>query len=115
MVGERGKWSGGRREACSESKPERNARRRAADGSLPLLRTVRMPARNERADLRSGTGVGEGQQGVEQPVERSKPRVGSGGKQVAVELTTLMQPQEQVRLAEIFIGQHSPAALVMKI
>jgi hypothetical protein len=38
-----------------------------------------MQARDERADLRSGTGVVEGQQGDGQPVERSKPRVGHGG------------------------------------
>ena len=33
-------------------------------------------ARDERADLWSGTGIVEGQQGDGQPVERSKPRVG---------------------------------------
>lgn len=38
-----------------------------------------MLARDERADLGSGTGVVEGQQGDGQPVERSKPRVGHGG------------------------------------
>jgi len=37
-VGEREKWSGERREACSETQPERNARRRSANGSLPRLR-----------------------------------------------------------------------------
>jgi hypothetical protein len=36
---------------------ERNARRRAADGSPPLLRQSANAARDERADLRSGTGV----------------------------------------------------------
>jgi hypothetical protein len=34
-----GKWSGRRRGAASGMKPERNARRRAADGSRPLLRS----------------------------------------------------------------------------
>ena len=109
-----GKWSGGRREAFSESEPERNARRRAQTEARRFCGPLRMPARNERADLRSGAGVVEGRQGDGQPAERSKPRVGSGGKQVAVELTTLMQPQEQVRLADIFVGQHSAAALVME-
>ena len=33
-----GKWSGGRREADSESEPERNVRRRAANGSPPPMR-----------------------------------------------------------------------------
>ena len=33
----------------SESQPERNARRRAADGSPPLLRPCTMQARDERA------------------------------------------------------------------
>ena len=37
-----------------------------------------MLARDEREDLRSGTGVVEGQKGDGQPVERSKPRVGHG-------------------------------------
>ncbi len=32
------KWSGERRKAHSASQPERNGRRRAADGSPPLLR-----------------------------------------------------------------------------
>jgi len=41
-----------------------------------------MLARDERADLRSGTGVVEGQQGDGQPVERSKPRVGHGEKSI---------------------------------
>lgn len=36
--GERGKWNGGRRVAPSKSQPERNARRRAADGSPPHSR-----------------------------------------------------------------------------
>ena len=67
-----------RRETHSETQPERNARRQAADGSPPLLWPT-IAARDERADLRSGTGVVEGQQGDGQPVERSKPRVGHGG------------------------------------
>ena len=70
-----------------------------------------MPARNERADLRGGAGVVAGRQGDGQPAERSKPRVGFRRKAVAVEMTTLMQLQEQVRLADIFVG-HSAAALV---
>jgi len=49
-IGERGKWSGGQREAFSVSQPERNVpppshrRKPAAHGG-----TFRMPARNERA------------------------------------------------------------------
>ena len=38
-----------RRRASSGTKPERNARRRAADGSPPLLRSCTMQARDERA------------------------------------------------------------------
>jgi len=38
VVGERGKWSGERRGAFSRAKPERNARRRAADGSYSASR-----------------------------------------------------------------------------
>ena len=49
MVGERGKWSGGRRVAFSESQPERNApppgHRRKADAAAFLP----MQARDERA------------------------------------------------------------------
>ena len=48
-VGERGKWSGGRRGAHSGTKPEHNARRRAADGSPPLLRLSTVQAHDERA------------------------------------------------------------------
>jgi len=51
-----GNWSGERRGASSGTKPERNARRRAADGSHPLLRpspcklvtSVRFEKRNGR-------------------------------------------------------------------
>jgi len=48
-VGEREKWSGERRGALSRTKPERNARRRAADGSPPLRRPCTLQARDERA------------------------------------------------------------------
>lgn len=37
-----------------------------------------MSARDERASLRSGTDIVEGQRGDEQPVKRSKTRVGHG-------------------------------------
>ena len=79
VVGERGKWSGGRREAFSASQPERNARRRAADGSPPLMaahcgcplvtsaRFAEWSGRRREGDRDDG-----------QPVERSKPRVGHG-------------------------------------
>lgn len=39
----------------------------------------RVPARDERADLRGETGVDAGQQGDGQPVKRSKPLVGHSG------------------------------------
>ena len=48
-----------RREASSETQPERNARHRDADGSEPRLRFPANAARDERAGLRSGTGVVE--------------------------------------------------------
>ena len=78
-VGEREKWSGGgenrivkrSQSATPAAEPQTEARRSCG--------TSRMLARDERADLRSGTGVVEGQQGDGQPVERSKPRVGHGG------------------------------------
>lgn len=37
VVGQRGKWSGERRAASSGTQPECNARRRATDGSPPLM------------------------------------------------------------------------------
>lgn len=60
VVGERGKWSGGRRAAPSETQPKRNGpppSRRRKPAALAAFR--RMPARDERAGLRSGTGAVE--------------------------------------------------------
>ena len=71
----------GKSGAQTERRQERagaQRRRRAADGSPPLMRHLRMLARDERAVLRSGTGVVERDTGDGQPVERSKPRVGHG-------------------------------------
>ncbi|HLX68548.1 MAG TPA: hypothetical protein VKV04_02870, partial [Verrucomicrobiae bacterium] len=66
-----------RRETSNEAQPERNLRRRATDGSRSIIMVANgNAARDERADLRSGTGIVEGAQGDGQPVERSKPRVG---------------------------------------
>jgi len=48
-VGERRQWSGGRREASSESQPKRNARCRAADGSRRSCGNLQLAARDERA------------------------------------------------------------------
>jgi len=48
-VGERGKWSGERREAHSTSQPERNARRRVADGSRRFCGNSANATRDERA------------------------------------------------------------------
>jgi len=62
-VGERGKWSGRRRGAFSGTKPERNARRRAADGSPPLLRSCTMQARDERAVCEAERASSRGGQG----------------------------------------------------
>ena len=61
-VGERGKWSGGWNGAYSGMKPERNARRRAADGSPPHLRPCTMQARDERAicEVERASSRGEG-------------------------------------------------------
>ena len=77
-VGERKQWSGDgekrivkrSRSATPAAEPQTEARRYCGHT---------IAARDERADLRSGTGVVEGQQGDGQPVERSKPRVGHGG------------------------------------
>ena len=78
-VGERGKWSEGRREAPSETKPKRNGLPPSRRRKLTAVAAIRrMPTRDERADLRSGAGVVEGQRGDGQPVKRSKPRVGHG-------------------------------------
>ena len=62
----------------SESQPERNARRRAADGSPPLLRPCTMQARDERAVCEAERASSRGGRGDGQPVQRSKPRVGHG-------------------------------------
>jgi len=82
VVGERGKWSGGRRGAHSESQPERNARRRAADGSLPHLRLCTMQARDERVVCEVERAASRWGRGDGQPVQRSKLRVGHGGIQI---------------------------------
>jgi hypothetical protein len=73
---------------------ERNARRRAADGRPPLLRQSANAARDERADLHSGTGVVARHTSHRQPVKRSKPRVGHGG------LHTVMEPEITKKLLE---------------
>ena len=77
VVGERRMWSADGETAGTES--ERNARRRAADGSPPLMRQLRMVARDERAVLWSGAGEVERHTSDRQPVKRNKPRVGHGG------------------------------------
>jgi len=56
------------RSATPAAEPQTEARRSCGP--------MRMPARDERVDLRSGTGVGEGDRADGQPVERNKPRVG---------------------------------------
>jgi len=77
-VGERKQWSGGGEKRIVKrsrrATPAANRRRKPAAAAANAI-----AARDERADLRSGTGVVEGQQGDGQPVERSKPRVGHGG------------------------------------
>ena len=67
-----------RREAFNGTKPKRNARRRAADGSPPLLRPLHREARDERAVCKVERASSRGGRGDGQPVERSKPRVGHG-------------------------------------
>jgi hypothetical protein len=74
----RGTWSGERRGASSASQSERNARRRAADGSPPRLRHCTMQARDERAVCKAERASSRGGQGDGQPVKRSKPRGGHG-------------------------------------
>lgn len=74
-----GTWSGERRGASSESQPKRNARRRAADGSPPHLRSCTIQARDERAVCGVERASSRGGRGDGQPVKRSKPRVGHGG------------------------------------
>ena len=76
----------------SESQPERNARRRAADGSPPLLRPCTMQARDERAVCEAERASSRGGRGDGQPVERSKPRVGHGDKHGIID-SQLCMPQ----------------------
>ena len=80
VVGERGKWSGGRREAFSASQPECNvpspSRRRkpaACCGNLP------MPARDERIFCEAERARSQGKGATVKPVERRKKCVGHGG------------------------------------
>ena len=81
-----GKWSGERREAFSGTKAGAQRRRRAADGSPPLLRPTPLPlvtsARFCGVERASSRGI----RGDGQPVERSKPRVGHGGQTGLTEL-----------------------------
>src|SRR6266571_1986573 len=79
VVGERGKWSEGRRGAHSESKPKRIARREPQTEARRVCGTLRMLARDERAILRSGTGAVERERGpTGSPWNGGKPRVGHG-------------------------------------
>ena len=78
-----GKVERRRRDGGNEGGAQR--RRRAADGSPPLMRPT-IAARDERAVLRSGTGVVERDRDDGQPVKRSKPRVGHGGQTGLTEL-----------------------------
>jgi hypothetical protein len=81
VVGERDKWSGERREAFSESQPERNAtaepqtegRRSFGPALCKLVTSARFEKRNGRRR--------EGDRGDGQTVKRSKSRVGNGGSQ----------------------------------
>ena len=62
-------------------------RRRAADGSPPLLRPMHMPlVTSARFAERNGRRR-EGDRDDGQPVERSKPRVGHGGSKIRMEQT----------------------------
>ena len=78
-VGERGKWSGGRREAFSESQPERNAAAEPQTEARRSCGTLRMLARDERAVCEVERASSRGDRDDGQPVKRSKPRVGHGG------------------------------------
>ena len=71
-------WSAGGETAGT--KPERNARRRAADGSPPLMRHPANVARDERAVCGVERAATKGRRGDAQTVERSKKRVGHGEK-----------------------------------
>lgn len=79
MVGERGKWSEGRRVSSSETQPERNvpppSRRRTP--SAPAA-SRRMPTRDERAVGGAEREPSRGDSVTGQPVQRSKMRVGHG-------------------------------------
>ena len=76
MVGKRGKWSGERSEAPSETQPQRNARCRAADGSQSDC-IIGAPG-DERAWSLSGRGV----------VERVTGPTGSPGSEAKRALVT---------------------------
>jgi len=76
-VGERGKWSADGETAGTES--ERNAAAEPQTEARRSCGTVRMAARDERAVLRSGTGVVGRHTNDRQPVKRSNPRAGHGG------------------------------------
>jgi len=80
-VGRAGKWSGERREAFSGTKAGAQRRRRAADGSPPLLRPTPLPLVTS-ARFAEWNGVVERIRGDGQPLERSKPRVVTVGRQV---------------------------------
>jgi hypothetical protein len=70
-VGERGKWSGGRRGAHSKSQPERNAAAEPQTEARLCCGPRKIVARAH--GLRSGTGAVAGETGpTRQPVERSK-------------------------------------------
>ena len=64
VVGERGKCSGGREERLASRGRSETSRRRAADGSARDCGLPPNAARDERAGLRSGTGVVEREKGA---------------------------------------------------
>ena len=76
-VGERKQGSADGETAGTES--ERNAAAEPQTEARRACGTARMAARNERAVLRSGTGVVGRHTSDRQPVKRSNPRVGYGG------------------------------------
>jgi len=55
VVGERRKWSGGRREAFSESQPERNAAAEPQTEARRCCGNLPMPARDERGFCEGAT------------------------------------------------------------
>jgi len=78
-VGERGKWSGERRGAHSESQPERNAAAEPQTEAGRSCGTLQMPLVT-RARFAKWNGRGrEGDRADRQPVKRSNTRVGRGG------------------------------------